>query len=451
MSKSILSYWVLIVCTISCGGPKDSSSSLSQNSSRLSASPELDLSFATDGRFTHDSAAGGSFNDSAMDLTIASNGDIFLTGQSDSSGSLYDMTIWKLNSNGALDTTFGSPNGFTTHNNAAGGGSSDYGSAIALDSNSRVIVAGASFAGMANIFDMAIWRYSPSGTLDTTFGGGDGVVVHAGAAGANKGDFAYSIIIDSSDNIIVAGLSENIAGNDDLTIWKFNSSGDLDLSFGGGDGLVTHHNAASGNGDDHAYAMAFDSSGNIIVAGTSNNGSDNDITIWKFSASGILDTSFGGGDGYLSIDLSTSDSVSTLKLTPDDHILVCATASDKMTVIKILQTGVIDSSFGESNGYTQHLGAGTTSTCKDLETDFNNKILVVGSSFDGSNRSLTIWRFNSGGLLDKSFNDDESFKGFPIDSTAEISKAAIDPSGRIIVVGQDYVTTNKDTAVWAFK
>ena len=64
---------------------------------------------------------------------------------------------------------------------AAAGGATDTGRGIALDSLGRIIVGG---SGQSSGVDdeMIVWRYDSSGAIDTTFGTG-GVVIHAGAAG----------------------------------------------------------------------------------------------------------------------------------------------------------------------------------------------------------------------------------------------------------------------------
>ena len=84
---------------------------------------------------------------------------------------------------------------------------------------------------------MVIWRYTPDGDLDTTFGT-NGIVVHDGAAGqANSIDAGRSLAIDSFGRILVVGVSRNTAGNDDMVIWRYTPDGDLDTTFGEPDGL----------------------------------------------------------------------------------------------------------------------------------------------------------------------------------------------------------------------
>ena len=80
-------------------------------------------------------------------------------------------------------------------------------------------------------------------------------------------------------NILIAGKSDN-SSDDDMVIWKFESSGVIDTSFASGVGYMTIDGTAGG-GDDEALGISFDEVGNILVSGRSFNGSDHDAVIWR--------------------------------------------------------------------------------------------------------------------------------------------------------------------------
>jgi uncharacterized delta-60 repeat protein len=104
--------------------------------------------------------------------------------------------------------------------------------------------------------------YRPAtGVLDTTFDG-DGIVVHNNAAGGNGYDEGNSIYVDSNGKIYVTGFSSN-GRNDDMVIWRYNSNGSLDTSFGR-NGIVVHNNAAGGNGNDVGNSIYVDNKGRYM-------------------------------------------------------------------------------------------------------------------------------------------------------------------------------------------
>ncbi|MCU7801108.1 MAG: SBBP repeat-containing protein [gamma proteobacterium symbiont of Lucinoma myriamae] len=208
-------------------------------------------------------------------------GHIYVTGSSwGNSPTNLDMVIWKYDSDGNLDSTFNS-DGIVAHHNAADGEYKDYGYGIVLDSSGNIYVTGSSNgsdAGETTYLDMTIWKYSSTGILDNTFGSG-GIVVHRSAAGGNVDDEGKSIVLDSDGNIYVTGHSGN---GHDMVIWKYNSTGSLDNTFDS-DGIVVHNGAAGENGYDYGYAVVLDSTDNVYVTGLSTNAAGNwDMVIWKY-------------------------------------------------------------------------------------------------------------------------------------------------------------------------
>ena len=69
---------------------------------------------------------------------------------------------------------------------------------------------------------------------------------------------------------------------------RYNTDGTLDTSFDS-DGKVT---TAIGSGNDDACSVAIQSDGKIVVAGDSNNGSNDDFALVRYNTDGTLDTSF---------------------------------------------------------------------------------------------------------------------------------------------------------------
>ena len=116
-----------------------------------------------------------------------------------------------------------------------------------------------------------------AGTLDTLFGT-DGKVTTPIGAGT---DVAYAVAIQSDGKIVVAGSSYN-GTNDDFALARYNTNGSLDTSLDtsfGTDGKVT---TAIGAGSDVAYAVAIQSDGKIVVAGSSYNGTNNDFALARY-------------------------------------------------------------------------------------------------------------------------------------------------------------------------
>ena len=104
---------------------------------------------------------------------------------------------------------------------------------------------------------------------------------------------------------MVAGYSNN-GSNDDFALVRYNTNGSLDTSFDS-DGKVT---TAIGSGNDYACSVAIQSDGKIVAAGYSNNGSNDDFALVRYNTDGSLDTSF-DSDGKVTTAIGSGDDVLT--------------------------------------------------------------------------------------------------------------------------------------------
>jgi uncharacterized delta-60 repeat protein len=106
---------------------------------------------------------------------------------------------------GDLDPSFGGDGTVLTD---FGSGSSDGASALAIQSDGKIVVAGYSTASGSH--DFALARYWPNGTLDTTFGG-DGIVT---TGFGSDNDSVSALVLQPDGKIVVAGYSFASGGAD---------------------------------------------------------------------------------------------------------------------------------------------------------------------------------------------------------------------------------------------
>ncbi|MDE0921795.1 delta-60 repeat domain-containing protein, partial [Aurantimonas coralicida] len=131
-------------------------------------------------------------------------------------------------------------------------GSVDIGYSMTVQADGGILIAG----GTDN--DFALVRYNADGSLDTSFGGGDGIVTTDIAGSFDQG---YSVTVQADGDILVAGRS-----GADFALVRYNADGSLDTGFGGGDGIVTTDIAGS---VDIGYSVTVQADGDILVAGRS--------------------------------------------------------------------------------------------------------------------------------------------------------------------------------------
>jgi len=166
--------------------------------------------------------------------------------------------------------------------------------AIAVDASDRIIVAGLINSGMATLQGTAIWRYNSNGMLDSTFGAdmdpSDGVPDGYTVFNAIQ-VFPTSVTVDHSGRVLAAGFMMTGSGID-MVLLRFTVSGDLDTTFGGDtspadgvpDGFVIYDHDPDITDTEVARAVHIDSSGRILVTGgVEVTGTTSVMTVWRFN------------------------------------------------------------------------------------------------------------------------------------------------------------------------
>jgi uncharacterized delta-60 repeat protein len=169
-----------------------------------------DPTFGTGGTLTLDTFVGA-------DLAVQPDGRLLLVGTADTTpptappGSVTELSVLRLEPDGTPDGTFGD-NGTTNvsvtgRSSATGDPGRDTGSALALQPDGRIVIAGAATAGPNS--DFAIARLLADGTLDTEFT--DTGVMTIDFFGST--DLAETVAVTDDGNLVVAGLArDNVDG-----------------------------------------------------------------------------------------------------------------------------------------------------------------------------------------------------------------------------------------------
>jgi uncharacterized delta-60 repeat protein len=169
-----------------------------------------------------------------------------------------DFAVTRLNTNGTVDTSFGS----TGIASADFGGASDRISSIKLDGNGSIVALGWTGTSLATN-NFAVARFQPSGQIDTGFGSGGKVTTDV----FGYWDSGQATAIQADGKILAAGYSytSNASGlKGYFALIRYNANGTLDGTFGGG--IVTTD--FGGGPDNYAYALAIQPDGMVVVAGT---------------------------------------------------------------------------------------------------------------------------------------------------------------------------------------
>ena len=294
---------------------------------------------------------------------------------------------------GVLDPSFGNDGIVTTVIT----GSYNLGQASVVQPDGKIIVAGE--AGEPSPFKVAIARYNPDGTLDTSFGSGGTLLIQVGPAKS----YARNLALQPDGKIVVGAYTyDDVAG--DFAVLRLNADGTPDSSFG------TNGMTIVDNGSHEVVdAMAIAADGKIVLAG-------NDYTNFlatRFNTDGSLDTTF-GSNGWAAIAFADSDSqVKDIVFQNDGKLILAGFSFNlslgrySMAAAKLNEDGSLDPSFGTDGQIAFNIGTSDDyAVAVAIQTD--EKIVLGGYLYVGTNPmryDLAAVRLNTDGTFDTTYGN----------------------------------------------
>jgi uncharacterized delta-60 repeat protein len=319
-----------------------------------------------------------------------------------------DFALARYDADGSLDLTFGSEGRVTTD---FGGDDAAY--AVAVQADGKIVVAGATNSG--GTLDLALARYGSDGALDASFGSGGQVVTDLGG-----NDEAFALAIQPDGRLVVAG-SSTVSGSFDFALARYGTDGTPDAGFGTGGQVVTDFgpffvgsdptncsgSASNFQGVDLAFAVALQSDGKIVAAGTSTG----DYALARYGTDGSLDTTF-GTCGRVITDFAGDDATaSALVIQPDGKIVAAGRRSvastSSFSLARYAPDGTLDPIFGAGGRVVADTGDGSEAFALVLQPG-DGRLVAAGTAagdfvlrrYDGDfvNMSMTIAGTGSGSV-----------------------------------------------------
>ncbi len=376
-------------------------------SSQLSSPLSLDPSFSGDGKATQDSGVNA--------IALQPDGKIVaVSGYHTGDSSNYsDFSITRYLADGTLDTGFGS--GGVVNTDVTGESEVPYG--VAVQEDGKIVVAGDWYHGSQR--DFVLVRYNSDGTLDTSFDG-DGKVVTELSSSYNK---IWDMAIQPDGKILVGGSIDG-----DFAVARYNADGSLDPGFGSGGTVRTD----VGLGD-HAFGIALQSDGKILLAGQSSGGnSSSKFVLTRYTSAGVLDSSF-GSVGKVQTDIVGSfEGARDLAIQPDGKIVAVGSvrtdgvspAEYNFALARYNTDGTLDTTFGAGGTTITDFG-GEDDQALGVAIQADGTIIVVGSATAG--RKAGLARYHADGTLD--------MIDFSSSSVMQANDVVIQPGGGVVVGG----------------
>ena len=297
-------------------------------------------------------------------LAVQPDGKIVAAGTEGCCGGA-KFALARYNTNGTLDTTFGT-SGIVTMSPPSQG----VGYALALQPGGKLVVGGEIDSGILPKGYFGLVRFNSDGTLDTSFGENGLAMTPIGS------DASGAALAQQPDGKLVLAGYSTVDSTHEFALARYDADGSPDVGFGTS-GAVTTPIGAHGSTAD---AVALEPDGTILVAGGTETGS-NDTTGEQFALARYLVTS------TLSI---TKDGAGSGLITSNPAGIDCgATCSTSVTggPVTLAATPAVGSSF------TGWAGAGCsgTGTCQVAMSSDQ----AVSATFSLIPETLTVTRLGT--------------------------------------------------------
>ncbi|HYK46137.1 MAG TPA: T9SS type A sorting domain-containing protein [Parafilimonas sp.] len=270
----------------------------------------IDTSFGTGGGTVTDFRHG---EDAATDMVIQPDGKILVSGYTFTSYGNFALARYQ--PNGVLDSNFGKDGKIVTTIRR-----DDRSQCMALQPDGKIILAGDAD------WNFGMVRYKKSGDLDSSFGSNGRVLTKM----VRDNIFCFAIAIQPDGKIILGGRAFNGPGP---IIARYKMNGELDSTFG-----VNGFVKKIEGGVHKIYSLRIQPDGKILAAGAQGiQGSVTgyDYTLLRYLPTGRLDTTFGTNGQADPVDFNKKDDDAyAMALQSDGKIVLAGTAT-----IRIIKDG----------------------------------------------------------------------------------------------------------------
>jgi uncharacterized delta-60 repeat protein len=245
----------------------------------------------------------------------------------------------------------------------------------------------------------------------------------------------------------VGGSIESDVDNDlDFLVERYTTSGDLDTSFGTGGVVEIPLPSQMGFRRVAEFrTLAVTSDNSIIAAGMATieyqSSDTSELAIARFGSDGSLGATF--GESSLTISSLYNNHVIRpyeMMLQDDGKIVIAGTdgdpggSQDTFSLIRLTQTGTLDSTFGDSGTAMTTIG-GHYAAAMALAQQSDGRIVAVGQTYENSEYMIALARFDANGILDNTFGNIGSVTTEVGTGESWASTVAVQDDGKILIAG----------------
>ena len=345
---------------------------------------DLDTTFSKDGKAVTNLTTG---YDVAGGIAVQADGRIVAAGMAGGKGGRFAVVRYK--SDGRLDPTF-SIDGKVFTNFTPG---LDAAFDMALDANENIVAVGRAGGGGGRF---ALVRYLPTGARDPSFGRGDGIVL---TNFTKKDDFAFGVAIQGDGKIVAVGRAAGSGGV--MALARYKQNGTIDTTFGGGDGKVTT-NFTRGDDRADAVAIQADGD-IVVAGTANYFGLNGKFALARYTAAGALDPNFSGDGRVTSNFTPGFDGGFAVAVQTDQYIVAAGLAGSDLGLARYSSTGTLDPNFSDDGKQTTSFTRRADYADDIVIDPAGKLVVAGAARFYGPNSMFALARYGSDGKLDTGF------------------------------------------------
>lgn len=365
------------------------------------------------------------------------------------------VIVGKLGADGLLDTDFGT-NGVYTSDVEFKGGSDEID--LVVQSDGKIVVSATVANDVdANDTDVGLFRVDADGALDTTFGDNgfarvDLSTAHDTGTELISNDRSRGLAVGPSDALFLHAIARGEPRTDtDFTVARLSADGELDTTYAGGDGKF-QLDFAGANAEANATARGLHvlADGSVIAGGYANApgiGSTQAV-LYRLDPDGALDADFASGGVFYDTVLAAQTEIYNFAI-DDDRITTAGYGRDQTAGKNVwvslrfdTTTGARDTSFGgATNGavLVDPSGGTDANNCRSALGLPGGKTVLIGSTGGSTNRDAALAILTQDGKLDTTYGT--GVTTFSLGGAGGQWWGAAVSGGKLLVVGFRAVDT----------
>lgn len=279
---------------------------------------------------------------------------------------------------------------------------------VVLDSGNNVYIGGYyEDPNLAGTKVGFITRTLAGGGLDLSFGGGDGILFTAPIA---TNDPSLQLV-QTGGRLLATTVTEPVpfSGQRDVQVTAYDLSGQIDLSYG----LAGTFTTALPNSAGVIDEVVVDGSGLLLIGTTLLSITDQAVLVGRVDAGGALDTNFGASGFTVSSPIGYAEAtVSGVTRVSDGIVLSAMTMDFTSIVVKIDTTGELDAGFAGdgvlalADLYPTVLLSPTDTATRTLASDADGALYAAGFAFGDDTADFAIVSLNADGSPNTDFDID---------------------------------------------